>query len=380
MNPKFHLWLPDIFQFTGGIQTYSSFFLQALQALYPQSCFNVLLKNDSHSSHSNFHFPQTQFHYFGTFPSPLRTLTFATQALRYGILQAPDLVISTHLNFTIVSYLLKQFTGIPYWTVAHGDEAWDIQSPLLKLALKNADRILAVSHYTRDRLLNEQNLDPDKVVFLPNTFDPDRFSIESKPATLLQKYGLKPNQPIILTVARLSQLEQYKGYDQILRALPQIRHRIPNIHYILVGKGDDRLRIEQLISQLQLQDCVTLTGYVPDEELAAHYHLCDVFAMPSKAEGFGIVYLEALASGKPALGGNQDGAIDALCHGELGVLVNPDDVNEIANNLINILLGNYPNKLFYNPHFIRQKVFEKFGFKSFKKTLGNYLEQHFNYC
>ncbi|NEQ88442.1 MAG: glycosyltransferase family 4 protein, partial [Moorea sp. SIO2I5] len=174
--------------------------------------------------------------------------------------------------------------------------------------------------------------------------------------------------------------EQYKGYDQILGALPQIRQRIPNIHYILVGKGDDRLRIEQLISQLQLQDCVTLTGYVPDEELAAHYHLCDVFAMPSKAEGFGIVYLEALASGKPALGGNQDGAIDALCHGELGVLVNPNDVNEIANNLIDILQDNYPNKLFYKPQLLRQKVFEKFGFQSFKKTLGYYLEQHFNYC
>lgn len=174
-------------------------------------------------------------------------------------------------------------------------------------------------------------------------------------------------------MARLAEAERYKGYDQILQALPTIRQSIPNIHYILVGKGSDRPRIENLITQLQLQDCVTLAGFVPDDELCDHYNLCDVFAMPSKREGFGIVYLEALACGKPTLGGNQDGAVDALCHGTLGALVDPDDIDAIAQTLIQILQGNYPNPVMYQPELLRQKVIETYGFEKFKQTLAGHL-------
>ncbi len=117
-----------------------------------------------------------------------------------------------------------------------------------------------------------------------------------------------------------------------------------------------------------------MTGFVPDEELCAHYNLCDVFAMPSKGEGFGIVYLEALACGKPTLGGNQDGAIDALCHGELGVLVDPDDVGAIAQTLIQILQGTYPHPIMYQPEILRQKVIDVFGFERFKQTLADLIQ------
>jgi glycosyltransferase involved in cell wall biosynthesis len=159
-----------------------------------------------------------------------------------------------------------------------------------------------------------------------------------------------------------------------LEALPQIRQAIPDVHYIIVGKGDDRPRLEQSIHQQQLQDCVTLAGFIPDSELCNYYNLCDVFAMPSKLEGFGIVYLEALACGKPTLGGNQDGAIDALCHGELGALVDPDDVGAITKTLIQILQGNYPNPLIYQPEDLRQKVIDTFGFERFKQTLAELMQ------
>jgi glycosyltransferase involved in cell wall biosynthesis len=90
-----------------------------------------------------------------------------------------------------------------YWVIAHGVEAWDINRPALQKALRHADHILAVSSYTRDRLLKEQNLAPAKVSLLPNTFDADRFGIQPKPQYLLDRYGLTPEQPVILTVARL---------------------------------------------------------------------------------------------------------------------------------------------------------------------------------
>jgi glycosyltransferase involved in cell wall biosynthesis len=369
-----HLWFPDLFNSTGGIQRYSSFCLKAFQTIYPNFVYDILIKHDTDVPSKS---PNLYFHPSGNWPLSLRTPAFASQLIGLGFWQRPNLIFSSHLNFSVPAYLLKRLMGIPYWVVAHGIEVWDLQNSTLQTALHHADRILAVSHYTRDRLLQEQNLDPDKVVVLPNTFDADNFQIAPKPDSLLKRYGLSPQQPIILTVARLSQSEQYKGYDKILAALPQIRQAIPNVHYVLVGKGDDKLRIEQLISQYQLQDCVTLTGFVPDEELSSYYHLCDLFAMPSKAEGFGIVYLEALACGKPTLGGNQDGAQDALCQGELGALVNPDDIEAIAQTIIQILQGIYPNPLMYQPEALREKVINKFGFEQFQKTLGGYLEKHF---
>jgi glycosyltransferase involved in cell wall biosynthesis len=220
------------------------------------------------------------------------------------------------------------------------------------------------------------NLDPNKIVILPNTFDANRFQIAPKPAYLLEKYGLKPEQPVILTVARLAEVERYKGYDQVIQGLPQIRQQIPDVHYVIVGKGNDQARINELITQLGLQDCVTLAGFIPDEQLCDYYNLCDVFAMPSKREGFGIVYLEALACGKPVLGGNQDGAMDALCHGDLGSLVNPDDVGEIADTIIQILQGRYPNPLMYQPELLREKVINTFGFEQFQNTLASYLHHY----
>lgn len=370
-----HLWFPNMFEFKGGIQTYSAFFLEAIQGLYPEGDYHVFLKHDTRLSSDFAPSSSVRFHFAGTSPLPLRTAVFAAQIIGYGLWQRPTLVITTHINFTVAAYWLKRIAGIPYWTVAHGVDAWNIERPALQSALRDADRIISVSGYTRDRLLKEQNLDPAKVVVLPNTFDASRFQIAPKPQYLMARYGLTADNSIILTVARLDKSEQYKGYDQIIQALPEIRRQIPGVRYILVGKGNDRPRIMELIARLSLQDCVTLAGFVADEELGDHYNLCDVFAMPSKGEGFGIVYLEALACGKPSLGGNQDGAIDALCHGELGALVDPDNIGEIAQTLIQILEGTYPHPLMYNPHSLRQKVIEKYGFPRFKQTLARLIEQ-----
>src|SRR5262249_26054671 len=149
-------------------------------------------------------------------------------------------------------------------------------------------------------------------------------------------------QPVILTVARLAEPERYKGYDRVLAALPAVRAAVPNVHYILVGRGPDSKRIRRLIHELKLEESVTMTGFVRDHELCDHYNLCDVFAMPSKGEGFGIVYLEALACGRPVLAGNKDASAEPLLNGELGVLVDPDNVEEIASALKQILQRTHP--------------------------------------
>lgn len=370
-----HIWMPNLFGFKGGIQVYSAYLLQALQTLLPEARFDIFLLHDQQHMQPDVSHPNARFRFAGRVPHQARNSLYAAQLMSYAIAQQPDLIISTHLNFTPVARIIKQLTRIPYWTVAHGIEAWNIDRHNLKKGLQSADCILPVSSYTRGRLLKEQQLQPERLSTLPNTVDTQRFQIRPKPLRLLKKYGLREDQPVILTVNRLCRSEPFKGYEQVLAALPTIRRQIPDIRYVIVGKGDDLARLEQSIQDRQLQESVTLAGFVPDEDLCDYYNLCDVFAMPSKLEGFGIVYLEALACGKPALGGNQDGAVDALCQGRLGALVDPDNSVAIAQTLIQIINREYSHPLIYKPQALRQAVIDAYGFESFKATLLTLLDK-----
>lgn len=371
----FYLIFPNIFGFKGGIQVYSLFLLQALQQLDPQARYDVFLKYDKTPDLNLQFLKQTRFHCFGNFPRFLQSLGLALKVIILGILQRPSLIITTHINYSLPCYVLQHLSHIPYWIIAHGDEVWNLKHCLRQIALSHANQVIAVSRYTRDRLIQEQSLPPDKLSILPNTFDAKRFTIKPKSPDLFKRHGLTPTQPIILTVSRLGRTAApYKGYDQILKALVQVRRQIPDVHYLLVGKGDARSEIESLVEKLNLIDCVTLTGFVADHQLCDYYNLCDVFALPSSIEGFGIVYLEALGCGKPVLAGNRDGACDPLQDGLLGCLVNPEDPDEIAQNLIQIIKGSYPNSRVYQPDLLRKKTIEKFEWSQFIKILEQLIE------
>jgi glycosyltransferase involved in cell wall biosynthesis len=376
--PKIHVWMPDVFQFKGGIQVYSAFFIQALERILPDSDRHVFLKNDAKSTDDLQFNPDTKFQFAGQWKhSWLHTPVFAFQVFLAALQERPNLIICGHINFSPLALQIFNLLKIPYWVIVHGIDAWDIKEASKISALKAAEKILSVSEYTSNHILIDQENSLENIHILSNTFNASQFIIQSKPQYLLARYQLDKNQHIILTVARLAGGDRYKGYDQIIQSLPIIRQQIPNIHYLLVGKGNDRDRVEAIIDSTNVRDCVTLTGFVSDEELGDHYNLCDVFAMPSKREGFGIVYLEALACGKPTIGGNQDGAIDALCHGKLGALVDPDDIQELAETIISILQGTYPNSLIYQPQALRQAVIDTFGLEQFQKTLARYLETSF---
>ncbi|MGB3309236.1 MAG: glycosyltransferase [Nodosilinea sp.] len=376
-----HFWVPNLFEFKGGIQVYLYDILAAIVYINQKNSIPsnvdvfIVDKLDSGKPKGVLEVSYFSFTFIGKVPRSLRTLFFILKMLVAVLEQRPNLILCGHLNFAPVAYLLSRCLDIPYWILVYGVDAWNIKDPLRCRALQGADKIVSISEYTRDRLTKEQNLRTDKISLLPVTFNINRFNIQPKPVYLLDRHSLKPNQPVILTVARLADDEQYKGYDQVIRAMPSIRQRIPDAHYILVGKGSDRLRIEALINFLGVEDCVTLAGFIPDDEICDYYNLCDVFAMPSKGEGFGIVYLEALACGRPTVGGNQDGAVDALCHGELGILVDPDNTDEIASTLTEVLQGKSPHPILYQPDVLRQRVDKIYGFESFQTNLLALLEE-----
>lgn len=332
----------------------------------------VVLKNESAEAVLNYN----GFRYVngcGRWPLPLKSARFMSACLQHAWHERPRLIISTHLNFGPIAQLVREFTGAPYVLVAHGTDAWDLKSRSRKKALQKADLVLAVSRYTRDRLVEKTGIDPRRIEILPNSFSPERFGIGPKSPRLLQKYGLGLETPVILTVCRLADTERYKGYDQIIRALPQISREVPAVRYLLVGSGPDRRRIEKLADDFGVRKFVIFGGFVPEDQLCEHYNLCDLFAMPSTAEGFGIVYLEALACGKPVLAGNKDGSRDALADGELGILVDPENTDKIASESIRLLQRTHSHPNLLRPEYLRDRVTELFGFETFKRTLAERL-------
>jgi len=365
--------MPDYVSAMGGIQALSRFLVRALRECLPDAEIVVFTKNDRSVPDPEEN-TVTRFSTVGWWAPSQRTAAFTVELLRCAVRQRPDLIITTHVNFTPIAHWLKKSFKIPFIALGHGVEVWQIQSIRVRRALRSADRLLAVSEFTRKRMANALSISSNAIEMLPNTFDMQKFELGPKPHFLLKRYGLRHDQPVILTVARLSSVEQYKGYDQVLRALPAVKRVLPDVRYILGGRGPDRSRVLQLISELGVTDSVILAGYIPDYELSSFYNLCDVFAMPSRGEGFGIVFLEALACGKPVIAGNTDGSVDAALNGRLGVLVDPGNVDEISMALMQVLSKRHPLQILKQPDALRSGVINAYGYKRFVERVREIIQ------
>jgi phosphatidyl-myo-inositol dimannoside synthase len=140
-----------------------------------------------------------------------------------------------------------------------------------------------------------------------------------------------------MTLARLDSRERYKGIDEVIEVLPELVEREPTLAYVVMGDGDDRARLEAKAGQLGLSGVVKFVGYVEENEKADHLRLADAFVLPGRGEGFGIVYLEALACGIPVVGSQLDGSREALLNGELGELADPDDHASVRDCILRAL-------------------------------------------
>lgn len=369
---RVELWVPDLDATKGGLQAFSWFFLRALQTSASGRPIRVRTKLGVASKEFCGR-PDFAIRSSGHLPRWTRSAGFATQLLLPNLMDPPALIITTHMHFAPVAQMLKRLRGVRYAVVAHGIEVWGRISAMRRQALCAADRVFAVSRYTANRLCADQGVASQRIALLPNTFAEDQFHPGPKPTALLARHGLARDRKIIFTLCRLAANERYKGYDILLEALPAIHARVPEVHYVIGGTGDDLPRLRALIRARGLEAHVTLAGFIPAEELLDYYRLCDVFAMPSTGEGFGIVFLEAMATGKPVLAGNRDGSTDALADGRLGVLVNPLDVEQIATALVRILQGTHALALLAQPAELRRAVVAQFGFDSFCATLSKNL-------
>lgn len=272
----------------------------------------------------------------------------------------------------IPAYLIWKIFRIPYCTIVHGLDFMHVQkipfyASIFNYMVQTSTLIYANSTRTAEEVRSTISKDLHIVTLNPSV-DKNRFmNLNHRTIIDLQeKYRLQ-NKKVILTVGTLV---KRKGHEVIIDALPLIINEIPDIHYLIVGKGSEEVNLKMKVSNLGLKDFVTFTDFIPDSELPEYYGVCDVFAMishdiPEKGdiEGFGIVYLEAGAAMRPVVAGRSGGVEDAVEDGVSGLLVDPTNVDAVAQALIRVLkdkkLAQHLGEQGYarvQKHFTREKL------------------------
>jgi glycosyltransferase involved in cell wall biosynthesis len=247
-------------------------------------------------------------------------------------------VLCGHLHLLPFAALAARRNRAPLILIIHGIEAWQRpRTPGLDFSLRAVDKFVSVSRLTKQRFLTWARLDEGHGYVIPNCVDTSRFRPGPKPDYLLKRYALN-GCAVLMTVARLSSPDRYKGIDEVLEVLPLLVQEKPNLKYLIAGDGHDRRRLECKAVALGVPQNVIFAGYVSEEEKADHYRLADAFVMPGRGEGFGIVYLEAMACGIPVVASKADASREAVLEGKLGQIVDPDDLHEIRVAIRNAIL------------------------------------------
>jgi phosphatidylinositol alpha-1,6-mannosyltransferase len=258
----------------------------------------------------------------------------AVTVRRVAVLR-PDAVISGHVVTGPGALAARTLFGVPAIQYLHGAELGG-RPGLSRLVTRRASACVAVSSHTAQLAL-ALGAPAARIHTIPPGVDappdlPCRTARQDSAA-----------EPTVLTVARLE--DRYKGFDVMMRALPLIRGRVPNVRWVVVGEGSLRAELEAIADAYAVRDCVSFAGRLDDEARDGWFDRADVFAMPSRVmangtggEGFGLVYLEAAMHRLPSVAGDAGGGVDAVIDGETGVTVDATDHVAVADAIADLLL------------------------------------------
>jgi phosphatidyl-myo-inositol dimannoside synthase len=371
MPEKILLLSLETFHAAGGIQRMSRTLAYSLHQLSRKNSWQMDLYtlNDKRTDVMPQYLPRENFKAFNK-----NKVTFVLDSIKAG--RKAHLIILTHINLSLIGwmiYLLNPKCQI--WLIAHGIEVWRPLKLWKKSILKICDQVICVSRYTRNKIIELHHANPDRSLVLNNVLDPfiKLPLLFDKPESLLERYHLNADHKIILTLTRIAATEQFKGYEQVIKAISSIKYSVPDIKYMLAGPYDEpeKFRIQQMIAAYNLEDNFILTGFIKEEELADHFLLADLFVLPSKKEGFGIVFIEAMAFGLPVICGNADGSIDAVRNKEMGTAIDPDDMNELEQAIRSRL--NHPLSTNERKH-IQHQCLQYFNEQDYRNTLENQIK------
>jgi glycosyltransferase involved in cell wall biosynthesis len=275
-----------------------------------------------------------------------------------------NLVICGHLHLLSAAWMFARMHDIRLALIIHGIEAWTpTKHKIANQLASKVDSLISVSRVSAERFASWSGFSADRAFVLPNCVDLDRFKAQPRDPLLVKRYGLAG--PIIMTTGRLESRERYKGFDEVIMAMPRLLARFPTVKYLIVGDGSDRRRLESIVKRTGISAHVIFTGKIPESEKVAHYNLANAYVMPSAGEGFGIVLIEAAACGVPVIGSRADGSREALLGGRLGRLIDPRDPEALVQAVTEVLEA---------PAEGRNSLVEYFDTSHFEERVASWLE------
>lgn len=276
-----------------------------------------------------------------------------------------DLVVCAHVNLLPAAWLAARRMNARLLVMCYGLEVWNPGNWPKRYMLHRTDAIVAISAFTVKRLREWAVIAGDRISLVPNAIDLAAYTPGEGSEQLRRRLGLGKG-PIILTLGRMDAAERAKGFDEVLEVLPSLLEDFPTLTYCLAGDGTDRARLEQKAEKLGVRDHTVFTGYVPEEQKLDLYRLTDLFVMPSRLEGFGYVFLEALAAGIPVVASSVDGSREAVREGAWGTLADPNNRDELLTAIRSGLV---------DPRIPDRSELEYFSVQRFRDRVWNALER-----
>lgn len=284
-------------------------------------------------------------------------------------------ILLSHVNLIPIVFfikLIKPKTKIIL--LIHGTEIWRPLSFWKSLFLRKRVSIWSVSHFTAKQAALRNGIPLQQIHVLHNCLDPF-FPVPvsfNKQPELLKKYKLTEKQPVLLLITRIGRHERDKGYERLLKCLPELLKEFPDLCYLMAGKADQEEagRLKDLLIKNNLQNHVKLLGFIPEKDLISHYLLADIFILTSKKEGFGLVIIEAAACGRKIICGNRDGSKEATLDGKLGEVIDPDNSAQILATIGKLLRA---ESNLSRTRSIQQTCIRQFNYPAYKQHVHQLL-------
>jgi phosphatidylinositol alpha-1,6-mannosyltransferase len=327
----------------GGVSEYLAQICKRL----PASEITVLTTTDDNSAEfdlkQKYMVIRKKFYYKSllVWPKWLRLMLVVFRTVRRS--DYKQILVGQILPVGTVALIINYLLGIPYIVSTHAMDITILSSSprktwLAKKILAKSEQVVTVSHYTKSKII-DLGVVENKVVIISPATDIQHHAITDRKNDFLAKYNLN-GKNVLLTVGRLV---ERKGHLEVMKALPDIIRSFPQIVYLITSDGPYKKQLEKYVRENDLEQHVVFTGTIKRDDLPSLYQISDVFIMPTRiladndVEGFGIVYLEANAFGKPVIAYNSGGVSDAVLHKKTGLLVEPKKPAEIAKAVVHLL-------------------------------------------
>lgn len=329
--------------------------------------YRFLSLNDSQELH-RMTVTDREFVFTGAARGKSRFVASSLRAARRG----PKLILAAHPNLAPIVRAMKLLAPRAKTVICcHGVEVWEPLPSIRRSSLRKANLVLSPSRATADHIVSLQGVPESHIRVLPWGLDPDfETKMSSSRSPLPDNF---PSGRIVLSVGRWLATERYKGMDTLILAMPRLLLRYPDVQLVIVGAGDDREWLENIARDSGVQRHTHFLTGLSYGQLSACYEAAEVFALPSRGEGFGFVYLEAMAHGKPVIAGAHGGAPEVVLDGVTGYVVTHGDPVQLATS-IDVLLSD-PAAARAMGEAGRHRVEKEFRFSVFSKSFRKILRE-----